>query len=136
MMLDGRRLTRLSAVAAAACIAGAIGVAATGELRLPPAADAQAVGPAAFDPARVAAELALARDAESAGDVPGALAHYRAAALLDPRIVDPRAPVFLGPAFEAWLKTRVAEQRRGGAAPAQARSDAAYLFRRMYGGCG
>lgn len=135
-ILSGKRLTRLSALLAAASLAGAVGVAATGELRLPPAADPARGGEAAADPARVHAEVALAREAERTGDIPAALAHYRAAALLDPRLVDPRSPAFLGPSFEAWLKTRIAEQRKAGTGPSQARSDAAYLFRRMYGGCG
>jgi len=135
-ILSGKRLTRLSALLAAASLAGAVGVAATGDLRLPPAADPARGGEAAVDPARVRVEVSLAREAERTGDVPAALAHYRAAALLDPRLVDPHSPAFLGPAFEAWLKARIAEQRKGGAGPAQARSDAAFLFRRMYGGCG
>ena len=131
----GRRLTLLAVVLAAASIAGAAGVAATGDLRLPPAADARP-GDAAADPARVSAEIALAKEAESVGDVAAALAHYRAAALLDPRVVDPRSPAFLGAGFESRLKGWIAAQKRGGAGGARARSDAAFLFRRMYGGCG
>jgi hypothetical protein len=134
-ILSGKRLTLLAGFLAAASVAGAVGVAATGDLRLPAAVDARR-GDAAADPARVSAEVALAVEASSAGDVAAALAHYRAAALLDPRVVDPRSPLFLGPGFEAWLKNRIAAQKKGGAGGAQARSDAAYLFRRMYGGCG
>lgn len=128
-------MTLLAVLLAAASIAGAVGVAATGDLRLPPAIDARPGG-AAADPARVSAEIAFAREAENEGNVAAALAHYRAAALLDPSVVDPRSPAFLGPVFEARLKTWIAAQKKGGAGGAQARSDAAYLFRRMYGGCG
>ena len=130
------RLTYLAVLLAAASIAGGIGVAATGDLRLPPAVDARQGDAAPPDPARVSAEIALAGEAERRGDVATALAHYRAASLLDPRIVDPRSPVFLGPAFETRLKQWIAAQKKGGAGGSQARSDAAYLFRRMYGGCG
>ena len=134
-ILSGRRLTILADLLAAVSLAGAAALAVTGDLRFPPAVDAQR-GDAAADPARVAAEIALAVEAERHGDVAAALAHYRAAALLDPRVVDPRSPVFLGPAFEARLKQWIAAQKNAGSGGAQARSDAAYLFRRMYGGCG
>lgn len=130
------RLTYLAVLLAAASVAGAVGVAATGDLRLPPAADARQGAASPRDPARVSAGIALAVEAERHGDVATALAHYRAASLLDPRIVDPRSPVFLGAGFEARLKTWIAAQKKGGAGDPQARSDAAYLFRRMYGGCG
>lgn len=129
------RLKYLAALLAVVSVAGAVGVAATGDLRLSPATDARP-GDAAADPARVSAEIASAREAENVGDVAAALAHYRAAALLDPRVVDPRSPVFLGAGFEVRLKQWIAAQKKGGEGEAQARSDAAYLFRRMYGGCG
>ncbi|MHB8782964.1 MAG: hypothetical protein ACYDAX_06025 [Desulfobacteria bacterium] len=135
-ILSGKRLTLLSALLAAVSLAGALGVAATGDLRLPKAVDARRGDAAPADRARVDAEVARAAEAEGAGDVAAALAHYRAAALLDPRVVDPRSPVFLGPAFEARLKQWIAAQKNAGSGGAQARSDAAYLFRRMYGGCG
>ncbi len=134
-ILSGKRLTLLAGLLAAVSLAGALGIAATGDLRLPPAVDARQGDAASPDPSRVAAEIALAGEASNAGDVAAALAHYRAATLLDPRVVDPRSPVFLGPAFEARLKKWIAAQKKGEDG-AQARSDAAYLFRRMYGGCG
>jgi hypothetical protein len=130
------RLTYLSVLLVAASLAGVVGVAATGDLRLPPAVDARQGDAAPPDPARIEAEIALAGEAERRGDVAAALAHYRAASLLDPRVVDPRSPVFLGPGFEARLKSWIAAQKKGGVGDPQARSDAAYLFRRMYGGCG
>jgi len=135
-ILSGKHLTLLAVLLAAASVAGGIGVAATGDLRLPPAVDARQGDAAAPDAARIEDGIALAGEAERRGDVATALAHYRAASLLDPRIVDPRSPVFLGPAFETRLKQWIAAQKKGGAGGSQARSDAAYLFRRMYGGCG
>jgi hypothetical protein len=132
----GRRLTLLAVLLAAASIAGALGIAATGDLRLPKAVDARRGDAGPTDPARVSQETALAGEAERRGDVAAALAHYCAAALLDPRIVDSRSPVFLGPGFEARLKNWIAAQKKDGAGSPRARSDAAYLFRRMYGGCG
>ena len=132
----GRRLTLLAVLLSAVSIAGALGIAATGDLRLPSADAARSGDAGAQDPARVAAEVALAKEAEIGGDAAAALAHYRAAALLDPRIVDSRSPVFLGPGFEARLKYWIAAQKKDGIGSPRARSDAAYLFRRMYGGCG
>jgi hypothetical protein len=129
-------LTLLAVALAAASVAGAVGVAATGGLNLPAAVDAGQAGAAAQDPVRAAAEIALAGEAERAGDVPAALVHYRAASLLDPRVLDPRSPAFLGPAFEDRLKRWIAAQSSGGTGGSRGRSDAAYLFRRMYGGCG
>jgi hypothetical protein len=134
-IFSGTRLTVLAVLLVAASLAGAVGVAATGDLGLPPV-DARQGDAAPPDPARLEAEIALAGEAERHGDVAAALAHYRAASLLDPRVVDPRSPVFLGPAFEARLKEWIAAQKKGGAGGSRARSDAAYLFRRMYGGCG
>jgi len=135
-IFSGMGLTYLTVLLAAASVAGAVGVAATGDLRRPPSVDVRRGEAAPTDRARLSAEIALAGEAERHGDVATALTHYRAASLLDPRIVDPRSPVFLGPAFEARLKNWIAAQKEGGAGGAQARSDAAYLFRRMYGGCG
>lgn len=135
-ILPGKRLTLLAVLLSAVSVAGAVGVAATGDLRLPPSADARRGDAALPDTARVSAEIESAREAENAGDVARALAHYRAASVLDPRVVDPRSPVFLGPAFEARLKRWIAAQDNGEAGGSRARSDAAYLFRRMYGGCG
>lgn len=135
-IFSNTRFTYLAVVLAAVSVAWAVAVAAMGDLCLPPAVDARRGEAAPTDPVRVSAEIALAREAERHGDVATALARYRAAALLDPRIVDSRSPVFLGPGFEARLKQWIAAQKKGGAGGAQARSDAAYLFRRMYGGCG
>lgn len=135
--MPGGRLTVLAFVLAAGALAGAIGVAVSGDLRLPPGElSAQGAAPAP-DPAAVSAEVAMARDAENAGNVAAALAHYRAAALLDPRIVDTRSRDFLGPAFEGRLKGWIAGLKAGKVpGGGKALSDASFLFRRMYGGCG
>ena len=135
-ILSGKRMRLLAVLLAAASVAGAVGVAATGGLRVPRSADDRRGDASAPDPERASAEIALARESENAGNVAAALAHYRAAALLDPRLVDPRSPLFLGPGFEDRLKSWIAALKTGGDGDAQSRSDAAYLFRRMYGGCG
>jgi hypothetical protein len=135
-ILSGKRMKPLAILLAALSAAGAVVVAATGDLRAPRHADERPGGAERPDPARASAEIALAAQAERAGDVAAALARYRAASRLDPRLVDPRSPVFLGPGFEASLKRWIAAMNAAGAGDAQARSDAAYLFRRMYGGCG
>jgi hypothetical protein len=135
-ILSGGRLTILAVLLAMAAVAGSLDVAATGDLRRPSAVDARQGGAAMPDRTRVSAEIALAGEAEAAGDVAAALAHYRAAALLDPRVVDPRSAVFLGPGFEARLKKWIAAQKKGEWSGGRARSDAAFLFRSVYGGCG
>ena len=133
----GGRLTVLAAFLAAASLAGALGVAASGDLRLPAAEVAVQGSVTVPDRPAATAQVALARDAETAGDVAAALAHYRAAALLDPRIVDSRSPEFLGPAFEGRLKGWIAGLKSGNVpGGGKALSDASFLFRRMYGGCG
>jgi hypothetical protein len=135
--LAGGSLTVLAFLLAAGAVAAAIGVAATGDLRLPPAEAAAKGAAPGHDPAAVAAEVKRAREAEADGNVAAALAHYRAAALLDPRVVDRRSPEFLGPAFEVGLKKWIAGLKAGNVAGGgKALSDAAFLFRRMYGGCG
>jgi len=85
----------------------------------------------------VGARVALALSAETRGDVPSALAHYRAAVSSDPRCVDRRSPGFLGEAFEGKLRRWLSGLKSGriAAGPA-ALSDASFIFRRMYGGCG
>jgi hypothetical protein len=135
--MPGRGLTVLAVFLAAASFAGAIGIAASGDLRVPAAEISRDGTGAGLDPAALSAEIARAREAESAGNVAAALAHYRAAALLDPRVVDPRSPEFLGPAFEGRLKGWIAGLKAGNVAGGgKALSDASFLFRRMYGGCG
>ncbi len=135
--LSGGRLTVLAVFLVAASLAGAIGVAASGGLALPPAEVAVQGAGTAPDPAAVSSEIARAREAESAGDVAAALSHYRAAALLDPRVVDTRSREFLGPSFERRLKGWIAGLKAGEVpGGGKALSDASFLFRRMYGGCG
>jgi hypothetical protein len=136
-IFSGTGLTYLSVFLAAASLAGVLGVAATGDLRLPAAGVDAKGGVTAPDRAAVASRVAMARDAESAGNVAEALSRYREAALLDPRIVDPRTPEFLGPDFEGRLKGWIAGLKSGKVpGGGKALSDASFLFRRMYGGCG
>jgi len=133
----GKPLSVAAAVLAAASLASALGVAVSGDLRLPAAESTREGSGASPDRAGASSEVALARNADASGDVASALAHYRAAAIRDPRIVDPRSPDFLGPAFEARLKGWIAGLKRGELrGGGKALSDAAFLFRRMYGGCG
>lgn len=133
----GKPLSVAAAVLAAASLAAALGVAVSGDLRLPPAESSPEGSGAAPDRAGSSSEVALARNADASGDIASALAHYRAAAIRNPRIVDPRSPEFLGPAFEARLKGWIVGLKRGELrGGGKALSDAAFLFRRMYGGCG
>jgi hypothetical protein len=134
---SGGRLNVLAFVLVAGALAGAIGVAVSGDLRPPPGEVSMRGSIPAPDPAAVSVEIGRALEAESAGDVAAALAHYRAAALLDPRIVDARSREFLGPAFEGRLKGWIAGLKAGTVpGGGKALSDASFLFRRMYGGCG
>ena len=136
--LSGKRLTAvgaaLIALAAAAAVRVAVPVAA-GTAGRPTASAAAGGAPGATQSA--ADHVALARSAETRGDVAAALAHYRAAVASDPRCVDRRSPEFLGEAFEAKLGRWLSGMRSGrlAAGPA-ALEDASFLFRRMYGGCG
>ena len=130
-------LPALAVILAAASLAGALGVAASGDLRLPSAEFSVQGAGAGTNPAAASEEVARALEAESAGNVAAALAHYRAAALLNPRVVDPRSPDFIGRAFEVRLKGWIAGLKAGKVAGGgKALSDASFLFRRMYGGCG
>lgn len=138
MRVPGKPLSWLAALLLGASAAGAVGIAATADLRIPPPADPPAFS--AADPAdrsAAAAELAAARAAEAAGDVARALSRYRAAAERDPRVMDTRSPSFPGPAFEENLKGWIAGLKSGKIPGGpRAAEDAAVLFRRMYGGCG
>jgi len=133
----GRRLTCLAIVLAGASLAGALRLAVSGDFRTPAQEPPGGGAGIASDRGGASAEVALARNAEAGGDVASALSHYRAAAARNPRIVDPRSPEFLGPSFEArlkgWIRGLKAGEVPGGG---KALSDAAFLFRRMYGGCG
>ncbi len=138
--LSGKRLTALGAALIALAAAAAVRVAVSGGLA------ATAVRSASPGTAAVAASgtalpaadhVAMALSAEKRGDVPAALAHYRAAVSADPRCVDRRSPAFLGEAFEAKLGRWLSGLRSGRiAAGPEALSDASFIFRRMYGGCG
>ena len=77
-IFSGTRLTYLAVLLVAASLAGAAAVAATGDLRLPPAVDARQRDAAPPDPARLEAEIALAGEAERRGDVAAALAELAA----------------------------------------------------------
>ncbi len=132
--LEGRKLTVMALLLAAAAAAGAGRVGAVGHFSVP------VTGEAACAPEDVARSLSLlvqAREAERRGEVAGALSRYRAAVAADPRLADRKDPRFLGPSFERRLNEWIAGLK-GGRIPAgtSALPDASYLFRRMYGGCG
>lgn len=145
-LLSGRRLTILGAALIALAGAAAVRVAFSGGLqrdnkRAVGIAGSGAVAGKAHAPGTAALaaadHAALALSAEKRGDVAAALSHYRAAVENDPGCVDSRSPGYLGDAFEDKLKGWIAGMKSGriAAAPA-AREDAAFIFRRMYGGCG
>ena len=132
--LSGRKLTALGGAFLLIAAAAAVRVAVMEEM-IPSAASA---GPFTGNPVpSVEEHVAAALAAEEAGDVGEALSYYRAAAVLDPRCVDRLSPMFLGTGFEGKLKNWLADMRSGRiTAGPSAAQDAAYLFRRMYGGCG
>lgn len=133
-MLSGKRLTAIASALMLLAAAAAVRLAVTGDSGAPPVASAAGGGPAGPS---IDEHLATARAAEEGGDVATALAHYRAAASLDPLCVDRRSATFLGPRFEENLRRWSADLRGGRMkADPQAVRDASYLFRRMYGGCG
>jgi hypothetical protein len=132
--LSGRKLTSLGGALLLIAAAAAVRVAVLEEM-IPPAVSARPVIGVPVPSVTEHAAAALA--AEKDGNVGAALSYYRAAAALDPGCVDRLSPTFLGPVFEEKLKSWVAEMRSGRiAAGPSAMRDAAYLFRRMYGGCG
>ncbi len=150
--LSGTRLTALGAALIALAAAAGARVAVTDGFRAiaspaPAPGAAASSGTAASSrtglaPGAAAAlsagdHLALALSAEKSGDVAAALSHYRAAVSADPRCVDRRSPGFLGDAFEGKLNSWIAGMKSGRiAAGPKALSDASFIFRRMYGGCG
>ena len=130
--LSGKRLTVVGAALIALAAAAAVRVGVSGGI-------AATATPASAPGAALSAgdHVGLALSAEKRGDVAAALSHYRAAVSRDPRCVDRRSPGYLGEAFEAKLKKWIAGMKSGriAAGPA-ALSDASFIFRRMYGGCG
>ncbi len=138
--LSGKRLTVLGAALIALAGAAAVRVAVSGGLGWT-GTRASAPGTAAVPGAREALSagdhVALALSAEKSGDVATALSHYRAAVSADPRCVDRRSPGFLGDIFENKLRKWIAGMKSGRIAGGpEALSDASFIFRRMYGGCG
>jgi len=138
--LSGKRLTVLGAALIALAGAATVRVAVTGGFPgtgTKAAAPGTAAGAGTGAALSAADHMALALSAEKGGDVAAALSHYRAAVSSDPRCVDRRSPGFLGDAFEVKLKRWIAGMKSGriAAGPA-ALSDASFIFRRMYGGCG
>lgn len=138
--LSGKRLTVLGAALIALAGAAAVRVAVSGSF---PGSGTKAAAPGTAAAAGTGTALsagdhvALAFSAEKAGDVTAALSHYRAAVSADPRCVDRRSPGFLGEAFEGKLRKWIAGIKSGRiAAGPEALSDASFIFRRMYGGCG
>lgn len=138
--MSGKRLTILGAALIALAGAAAVRVAVSGGItgRGTPAAGPGTAAVAGTGAALSAGDhVALASSAEKRGDVAAALSHYRAAVSRDPRCVDRRSPGYLGEAFEEKLGKWIAGMKSGkiAAGPA-ALSDASFIFRRMYGGCG
>ncbi len=130
---SGKGLSALAVAAMVLAAAALVRVAVTEGIACPAGAAAPA-GPAALP---YGEHVALARAAESRGDVAKALGHYRAAVSLEPGCVDRRSPAWLGDPFEANLRTWIAALRADrGKGSAEALRDASFLFRRMYGGCG
>lgn len=141
--LRGRRLTILSLGLILLAAAAASAIALSGGLR----PHVPAGSPADGAPSGGTGDLgkgggpkervALALAAERRGEVATAIHYYREAVAMDPRCVDRKSPEFLGPAFEEKLKGWVSAFRRGEFREgAEAARDVAFLFRRMYGGCG
>jgi len=130
-VLSGKRLTVLGAALIALAAAAAMRVGVSGVVAWTATAAGTGAALSAGD------HVALALSAEKRGDLAAALSHYRAAVSRDPRCVDRRSPGFLGEAFEAKLRKWIAGMKSGriAAGPA-ALSDASFIFRRMYGGCG
>lgn len=133
-MLSGKRLTAIASALMLLAAAAAVRLAVSGDFRRSPVAEEagrETAGPS------IGEHLASALAAEKSGDVATALAHYRAAASLDPLCIERSSPRFLGAQFEEKIRRWAADLRGGRmkAGPAAIR-DASYLFRRMYGGCG
>lgn len=130
----GKGLTVLALLLAAASLGAAARVAAVGRFALPVSGEA-ACSP--DDAARAQALLAKARDAEARGDLGAALSSYRAAVAADTRLADRKDARYLGAPFERRLDGWIAGLKGGRLrAGSSALSDASYLFRRIYGGCG
>ena len=135
--LSGKRLSALGAALIALAGAAAVRVGVSGGVSGTGASAGMAVAPVTAAAHSTADSVALAISAEKRGDVAAALSHYRAAVASDPRCVDSRSPGYLGAAFEGKLKGWIAGMKNGRiAAGPSARDDAAFIFRRMYGGCG
>lgn len=139
-LLSGKRLTvvGVALIAFAAAAAARVGVSGRVAGTAAPASAPGKAGAAGPGAALSAGDhVALASSAEKRGAVAEALSHYRAAVSADPRCVDRRSPGFLGEAFEVKLKYWIAAMKSGRiAAGPRALSDASFIFRRMYGGCG
>ncbi len=133
-ILSGSRLRLLTVALMAVAAAAAVRVAVSSNPRRAIAPGTPA-GLAADAASREHVEKAVA--AEREGNIAAAVAHYRAAVSLDPRCVDRRSTAFLGPAFEKKVKTWVDGMKSGRIAGGPAAlSDASFIFRRLYGGCG
>lgn len=132
--MQGKGLTLFSLLLAAAALAAAGRVAAVGNFALPVSGEAACT---AADAERAQALLGQARAAEGRGDVAAALSGYRAAVAADSRLADRNDARYLGVSFERRLNEWIAGLKAGRIpSGSSALSDASYLFRRMYGGCG
>ncbi len=134
MRASGRMLTGLALLLGVAALVAAGRVAAVGNFAVPVTGETAC---APEDANRAQTLLGQAHEAESRGDVAGALSLYRAAVAADPRLADRKDPRYLGPSFERRLNDWIAGLKGGRIKEkASALPDASYLFRRMYGGCG
>jgi hypothetical protein len=132
LSLSGRPLT------AAALLLAAVAALAGGRYALRAAAHPAAAGEGErLSPAAVDAILGEARAAEGRGDVASALSAYRRAVEARPALLDRTSSAWLGAAFGERLNGWVAAMKAGTLRTAgRAGEDAAFLFRRLNGGCG
>ncbi len=81
--------------------------------------------------------VSRASSLEVSGNIQGALAHYRDAIDLRPSLCDPKSGDFLGRGFEEKINAWIRGLKKGEIENTQgALENAAYIFRKLNGGCG